>query len=75
MRTTKNRFLTYRESQYLTNALRAKKITGADIARINGMNSPFIINKVINGSYRVSDKIKERFANAGIDLNEFMIEE
>lgn len=68
------RFLTSKESHLLVNTLRAKGITGTQIANANGVKSTMITN-AISGKYRITPKIIEMFEKAGIDLSEFMFDE
>lgn len=72
-RPTTGRFLTNRESHLLVNTLRAKGITGTQIANANGVKSTMITN-AISGKYRITPKIIEMFNKAGIDLSKFMID-
>lgn len=73
-RPTKSRYLTYREENLLVNLLRAKKITCSEIAKLNGV-TPIVLNKVVNGEYRVTPRVKEQFAKGGINLDEIMVDE
>ena len=70
--TTNCRPLTLEEQSKLQLEMRRKHISQTRIAISNNFTTPVFINKVCNGLYNITPKVKEQFKNAGINLDKIM---
>lgn len=70
--TTNCRPLNIQEQRKLQAEMRNKKLTQTKIAIKNGFTTSMFINKVCNGFYNVTPRVKEQFKKVGIDLDKIM---
>ena len=71
---TNCRPLTLEEQRKLLIEMRNKKISQTKISIINNFTTPVFINKVCNGFYNITPKVKEQFQKVGINLDKIMKE-